>query len=472
MAHLSSVAVVVLAAGKGTRLRVATAKPLLSIHGQKLIDFPLQAGQVWAKDNQVAVDTFVVLGHQRETVQAYLQSRYSNLNYVIQTEQRGTGDAVKAYLAQNAAAATYAWTLIMCADTPLITPGVLAQLAQAALSRGEAVAATFMVDYPTGYGRIVRQGAGITAGSFKIVEEKDASAEQKQIKEVNAGLYLVPTAVLIERLAKVDDQNKAHEFYLTDIFTGTAGQAILIKDGATLLAGVHDMAQLSLADRELRLAKIKALQAQGVQIIDPASTYIEEEVSVAPECIIHPGVHLEGKTKIGKGTIIETGSILKNMLVEDNVVIKAYCYLEDSQICATAQVGPFAHLRPHSVVGPQAKVGNFVELKKATLREGAKVSHLSYVGDAEIGRRTNIGCGFITCNYDGANKHFTKIGDDCFIGSDSQMIAPVEIGDQCFVASGSTINKSMPANSFAISRGRQQTREGEADHFRAKKIDK
>ena len=229
------------------------------------------------------------------------------------------------------------------------------------------------------------------------------------------------------------------------------------------------MAQLSVAEKQLRLAKIKALQAQGVQIIEPDNTYIDEEVTVEAGTVIYPGAHLEGKTTIGAHTIIEAGCILKNMEVEAEVTIKAYSYLEDSKICATAQVGPFAHLRPHSVVGPAAKVGNFVELKKATLLEGAKVSHLSYVGDAEIGRRTNIGCGFITCNYDGANKHFTKIGDDCFIGSDSQMIAPVEVGDGSFVASGSTINKSIPPNSFAISRGRQQTREGEAEHFRAKK---
>ncbi|MBP5296615.1 MAG: bifunctional UDP-N-acetylglucosamine diphosphorylase/glucosamine-1-phosphate N-acetyltransferase GlmU, partial [Bacteriovoracaceae bacterium] len=452
-ADLGSIAVVVLAAGKGTRLKVATPKPLLALHGQRIIDFPLHAVQAWAAVTKVKMDITVVLGHQKAAVQTYLQSRYPDLHYVIQTEQRGTGDAVKSYLAQTPAAADYAWTLIMCADTPLIRPQVLAQLAQAAAEHGEAQAATFTLADPTGYGRIVRQGAGIKEGSFKIVEEKDASPTQKQIKEVNAGLYLVPTAVLIQRLAKIDDQNKAHEFYLTDIFTGTAGQAILIEDGATLLAGVNDMAQLSLAGKQLRMAKIKTLQAQGVEIIDPDNTYIEETVQVAAGAIIHPGVHLEGRTTIGANTIIEAGSILKNMEVEEQVVIKAYCYLEDSKICATAQVGPFAHLRPQSVVGPQAKVGNFVELKKATLLEGAKVSHLSYVGDAEIGRRTNIGCGFITCNYDGAHKHFTKIGDDCFIGSDSQMIAPVEIGDQCFVASGSTINKSMPPNSFAISRG-------------------
>jgi bifunctional UDP-N-acetylglucosamine pyrophosphorylase/glucosamine-1-phosphate N-acetyltransferase len=416
------------------------------------------------------VQVTAVLGHQKENMQAYLQTRYPALNYVIQHEQKGTADAVRAYFTQTPSALDFAWTLIMCADTPLINAEVLNTLWQAALGESSAaLAATFMVDDPSGYGRILREGAAIKQGSFKIVEEKDASPDQRLIKEVNAGLYLVDTKLLHTHLQQINDQNKAHEFYLTDIFDGQHGKAIPINNGMALLAGVNDMAQLATARAELRWQKIKSLQMAGVDIIDPATTYIDQEVEVEAEVVIHPGVHLEGKTVVKRGTVIEAGAVLKNMVVEEDVTIKAYCYLEDSRIMAKASVGPFAHLRPNSVVGPQAKVGNFVELKKATLLEGAKVSHLSYVGDAEIGRRTNIGCGFITCNYDGANKHFTKIGDDCFIGSDSQMIAPVELGDNCFVASGSTINKSMPANSFAISRGRQQTRVGEAEHFKAKK---
>jgi bifunctional UDP-N-acetylglucosamine pyrophosphorylase/glucosamine-1-phosphate N-acetyltransferase len=328
----------------------------------------------------------------------------------------------------------------------------------------DGVAASFIEKNPTGYGRIVRGEKG-----FHIVEEKDADDEIQKITEVNSGLYILKTSYVLKHLDKIDSNNKSGEFYLTDVFKGGLNvKAQCFQDGDVFL-GVNTLKQLESAEKALRCRKRNELRENGVRFIDSSHCYVDSDVEIGEGTVIYPNTFITGKTVIGKNVVIELGAQISNSIIEDEAKVLAYSILDGAHLHTRASAGPFARLRPGANIGPDAKIGNFVEIKKSVLDRGVKVSHLSYIGDAYIGEETNIGCGFITCNFDGVNKHITKIGKNSFIGSDSQTIAPVEIGDGCFVASSSTITKSMPDGSFAISRGQQVTKINMAKKFLKKK---
>lgn len=454
----------ILAAGQGTRLKMSCPKPLAPALGLCLVDYSLMALEHFYQRCDLEGHSVAVTGHQKEVVEEYLRSRYNaeRLSFAWQREQRGTADALRAYFSGHPAAKDYEYTAVICADTPLIGGEDLEKLYRYLIEHQlDAVAATFHAINPHGYGRIVRN----EDGGFHIVEEKDASAAQKAIKEVNSGLYIMRTSFILQNLDRVDCQNKSGEFYLTDLFQDDRLVAPVLFPHEETFIGVNTLGQLEQVTTLLRQAKCQALRAAGVRMLDASSLFIDWEVQVGASSVLYPNVILEGATRVGERVVIGAGSIITDSVINSDAEIKPYTVLEEAMVGIKASVGPFARLRPGADIGEKSKIGNFVEIKKSKLHHGVKVSHLSYVGDAEIGDETNIGCGFITCNYDGVNKHRTEIGKNCFIGSDSQTIAPVKIGDNCFVASSTTITQNLEDGDFAISRGKQITKAKMASRF-------
>ena len=455
------ISLVILAAGEGKRLRLNCPKPLAPLAGKKLIDFPVEASLGFLKDNNLTGKITLVLGHGIDLIKAHPKSEDSKIQYATQEKQLGTADAVRSYLQSYGESDQSDYTFVLCSDTPMISKKDLLKLYETIREKDfDAIAATFTAKNPFGYGRIIQTSKG-----FHIVEEKDADKEIKEIEEVNSGLYIFKSSFLKNEISSISNNNKSSEFYLTDIFSDDKNvKSLLFEDESTFL-GVNDLHQLQKAERIIKKKHMNELVENGVRFIDINHSYVDVSVEVGEGTCVYPNVFLEGKTVIGKNCIIEPGAIIRSSTLQDEVHIKAYSHLEDSIVKSMAVIGPYGRLRPGSDIGEGSKIGNFVEIKKSKLHQGVKVSHLSYVGDAEIGDETNIGCGFITCNYDGKNKHKTTIGKNTFIGSDSQTVAPVEIGNDCFVASASTINQSMPDGSFAISRTRQETKPGMAKKF-------
>lgn len=453
------ISVVILAAGKGTRLKMNVPKPLAPISDLTLIDFVIDSVKDFGQ-------LHFITGHQSDLVEEYIKGQWPNLqaDYVLQKEQLGTGHAVRTYFEQIPRAERFKYTIVACADTPLLTKEIFQDLIKEIKMDKDAVCATFTEENPTGYGRIVRGKKG-----FSIVEEKDASDELRKITEVNSGLYIFKTEYLKDHIFNLRSNNKAGEFYLTDTCQQDANVEALHFNDKDLFLGVNNLLQLSIADRKLRNRNMKMLLLEkGVRIIDMAHSYIYTQ-DCGEGSVIYPNVQIDSKSKIGKNVIIEAGCIINNSIIEDGVHLKAYTYLTDAIVRKEAKIGPMAQLRPGSDIGEGSKLGNFVEVKKSKLANNVSVSHLSYVGDAQIGAQVNIGCGFITCNYDGANKHETIIGEGSFIGSDCQMIAPITIGKEAYIGSGSTINKDVPDGAFAIARERQVTKEQMAKRFIKKK---
>ncbi|MGZ3788313.1 MAG: bifunctional UDP-N-acetylglucosamine diphosphorylase/glucosamine-1-phosphate N-acetyltransferase GlmU [Bacteriovorax sp.] len=463
-----TIGAVILAAGEGKRLKLNAPKPLAPCLDKKLIDFPIKELKKFFSQNKIDGKITAVIGHQRELVRAYVEKNYAEIAFAIQEKQLGTADALRSYFNSSDATKQFQYTLVICADTPVVSSielsAMLSLLQEESL---DGVAASFIENSPKGYGRIVRGAKG-----FHIIEEKDASDEIRKITEVNSGLYLLKTSYVLEHLREIDSNNKSGEFYLTDVFKDGYNVKAHCFPDADVFLGVNTLKQLEDAECALRERKKNELREAGVRFIDSNHCYIDSEVEIGEGTVVYPNTFLTGKTKIGRNVVIEMGVQITSSVVEDNAKVLAYSVLEAAHLRPKSSAGPFARLRPGADIGPEAKIGNFVEIKKSVLGANAKVSHLSYVGDAFIGEETNIGCGFITCNFDGVHKHVTKIGKNCFIGSDSQTIAPVEIGDDCFVASSSTITKSMPNGSFAISRGQQTTKEDMAKRFIKKKEDK
>lgn len=453
------IGIVLLAAGEGKRLKLSVPKPLAPLNDQKLIDYPIGAAKQFLKENKLDSAFSIVVGHKKEMVMDHLANR--EMEFPVQEQQLGTADALRSYFAGTKNSHDCQLTLVLCADTPLLTSDVLGELYQKLNNENlDAVAATFKAETPNNYGKIIRAEKG-----FRIVEEKDATEEQRKINEVNSGLYLFKTSFITEGLKKIDSNNKAGEFYLTDVFQEGANVDALCFEDQNLFLGVNNLQQLEEARSILNRKKVDSLMGEGVVIIDPATVYIQESVQVGKDTIIYPNTFLMGNTEIGSGCTIEPGCIIKDSKVSDRVTLKAYSHLEKTQVGSECAIGPYARLRPGTILGENTKIGNFVETKNSVLDKGVAVSHLSYVGDAEIGEDTNIGCGFITCNYDGEQKHKTTIGKGVFIGSDTQMIAPITIGDQSYVGSGSTINKDVPEKAFAIARGRQENKPNLAQRF-------
>ncbi len=381
------------------------------------------------------------------------------MRFVVQEPQLGTGHALlQALPGLDGAKGDI---LLLYGDVPLLSAATVAALL--ARHRDDQAAATVLtaeVDQPFGYGRIVRQDGAIA----RIVEERDATPAERALKEINAGIYVLALEPLPEAMAALAPQNAQGEYYLPDLIgiyrRRGLGVSTLTVRSADEIRGINSRRELAEVSRLVRNAKNEELLAAGVTLIDPATTYVEADVEVGADTVIHPNVYLEGRTVIGAACEIHAGTRLVNATVGDRVTIRNYCVITDSTVESDAVLGPFAHLRPGSVVRSEAHVGNFVELKKATLGRKSKASHLTYLGDATIGDNVNIGAGTITCNYDGKLKHQTVIGDGAFIGSDSQLIAPVTVGKGAYVAAGSSITDDVPDEALAITRGRQVNKEG------------
>jgi bifunctional UDP-N-acetylglucosamine pyrophosphorylase / glucosamine-1-phosphate N-acetyltransferase len=462
---MDAIAAVVLAAGKGTRMKSDRAKVLHQACGRPLAYYPIRAA--FALDCAPVV---AVVGYQAELVEQELSQLFPGapLAYALQKEQLGTGHAVLSAQAalKQAGFADRGSVLLLCGDTPLVTAETLQRLVRARQDSRSPLAfiTTRPVD-PKGYGRVLRNAKGAPE---RIVEEKDASPAEKKIGEVNAGIYLVDAAFLFKALGQANRNNAQGEYYLTDIVSAASAAAregrapwpTTIEASEEEVSGVNDRAQLAWSAARLRERRLSALMREGVSVIDPAVTYVDEGVEIGPDTVLEPMVSLRGKTRLGRGVEIGQGCVLVDMEVADGARILPYSHLTASTVGKGAIVGPFARLRPGAQVCEQAHVGNFVELKKTVLGKGSKANHLSYLGDAVIGQGVNVGAGTITCNYDGKKKHVTTIEDGAFIGSDTQLIAPVTVHAGAYVGSGTTVREDVPAGSLAVSAGQQRNIEG------------
>ena len=453
--------VVILAAGKGTRMRSERSKVLHRLAGRPLVDYVMGAA---ARVDPATVT--VVVGHQADSVRDALKGR---CGFVTQEPQIGTGHAL--LQAEAALEGATGDLLLLSGDVPLLSGETLSRLVER--HRGTSAAATVltarMAD-PHGYGRIVRDGGAIA----RIVEHRDASEAERAIDEINSGIYVFDLAPLFDALRQIGSSNAQGEYYLPDLVALYRGRGLTVETmtlpNADEIRGVNSRSELAALSRDERRRTCEKLMAAGVTIEDPAATYIDSTVEIAPDAIIHPNVYLEGATRIGARSEIHSGSRLVNAVIADDVLVRNHCVIVDSSVEAKATIGPFAHLRPESSIGPGAHVGNFVELKKTTMGEGAKANHLAYLGDATIGKSVNVGAGTITCNYDGEKKHQTVVEDGAFIGSDTQLVAPVRVGKGAYVAAGSSIVEDVPAGALAIARGRQVNKEGwAADKSRQKR---
>ncbi len=449
----SQIHVVILAVGKGTRMKSERPKVLHEVLGRPMLSLVLDTARTLSPASLV-----VVLGHKAENVRA-AYARDASVTFVDQEPQLGTGHAlIQALPALGGASGDL---LLLYGDVPLLKPATLAALlARHREDRAAATVLTAKTSQPFGYGRIVRERGAIA----RIVEERDATPEERAIGEINAGIYALALEPLAEAMAALSPANAQGEYYLTDLVgiyrRRGLGVSTLTLASADELLGVNSRRELAEVSRIVRTEKIDALMAAGVTVIDPATTYVESDVTVGPDTVLHPNVYIEGHTTIGAACDIQAGSRLVNATVGDRVTIRNYCIITDSVIASDAVLGPFAHLRPGSDVGAEAHIGNFVELKKTRFGSRSKASHLSYLGDATVGEDVNIGAGTITCNYDGVKKHPTVIGDGAFIGSDSQLIAPVTIGPGAYVGAGSSITRDVPGGALAIARGKQENKEG------------
>lgn len=478
-----SSAFLILAAGLGKRMKSTLPKVLHEVCGEPMLVALLRS----VATADAAAEIGVIVGHGREKVEDAVRAAIAadarlaklRVEFLLQAEQRGTGHAVGAAMATawgNRRVAARQPVVILPGDSPLIPPALVEAMGAPLEKSSVLRLLTCVLPDPKGYGRIVRAGGKAAGAVLRIVEEKDASAKERAIGEVGASIYAFDSDFLATTLPKLTTKNAQGEYYLTDL-VGLAAKAK--KRIATLawtnpedVRGVNDLWELSLAERALQLRIVEAHARNGVRFLDPWSVAVEAGVKIGDGVRIHRGVVLRGETTIGDGADIGSNAVLRSCRVGANVEIKAGCYAQDSIIEAGAKVGPYAHLRPGSRVGREAKIGNFVELKQAAIGEKTSIAHLSYVGDARIGARVNVGCGFITCNFDGrtkngSRKHVTVIEDDCFIGSDVQTIAPVTIGRGAYVASGSTITRDVEPEALAIARSRQENRPGYAKRLRA-----
>lgn len=468
------VGVIIMAAGLGKRMQSKVVKVLHPVAGRPMVLYAVELGRQFG-DRGVAV----VVGHQGDRVRAVLEAQSRGpagrppLHIVLQEKQLGTGDAVRQACpvfvsAQGSTPLTF---LILNGDTPLLTKETVEELLRVHRQDGATVTLlTAVLDDPTGYGRVVRaefeQGARSLRNQavLRIVEDRDATPAEAALREINVGTYVVEGSFLFEALDQIRPQNAQGEYYLTDIVGLAVAQgrpvaAVQLQEAAEGL-GVNTRAQLAEAERTIRERIRAAWLEAGVTMKDPATTWIDADVRLGRDTVLYPHVTLEGQTRIGEDCVIRSHARLTDCVVGDRVEILDSCVLRESQVEDEAHLGPFAHLRPGTVVRRQAKVGNFVEIKKAELGEGSKANHLSYLGDAVIGKGVNIGAGTITCNYDGVKKYQTVIENDVFVGSDTQLVAPVRIGRGALIAAGTTVTQDVPPNALAIGRASQVNRPG------------
>ncbi|MSO30104.1 MAG: bifunctional UDP-N-acetylglucosamine diphosphorylase/glucosamine-1-phosphate N-acetyltransferase GlmU [Acidobacteria bacterium] len=450
---MTKVHVAILAAGQGTRMKSALPKVLHRVAGKPMIDYALRL----ARGLDPATITLIV-GHRAALVRTHL-GEHDSLQFALQEPQLGTAHAL--LQAEGGLAGRSGTLVLLSGDVPFLGSLTLARLIATHSAAGAAATVvTALVDRPYGYGRVVRTKGRLT----RIVEERDASPAERAIREINAGVYAFDLAPLWDALRGIASQNAQGEYYLTDLIAAYRRRKLpletLLVENPQEIRGINSRSELAEVSRIVRQQKNEEVMASGVTLVDPASTYIEDDVEIGADTVIHPGVILEGRTRIGSACEIHANVRISGSVVGDRVTVNNFCVIVGAQVADGASVGPFAHLRPDTTVGAGARVGNFVELKKTSLGPGSKVSHLSYIGDATIGAHVNVGAGTITCNYDGTRKHETVIDDDAFIGSDTQLIAPVRVGKGAYVGAGSSITKDVPPGALGIGRARQTNIEG------------
>jgi bifunctional UDP-N-acetylglucosamine pyrophosphorylase / glucosamine-1-phosphate N-acetyltransferase len=456
------VAIAIMAAGKGTRLKSRLPKVLHEVGGKPLLAHVIAAAARVVPPG----DIFAIIGHEADRVRAAFSP--TEVNFVVQSEQRGTGHAL---MVARDALSSYDHVVVLSGDAPQITPQTIAQLLNFHLDKGAAMTLlSAELNPPTGYGRVLRRnsrGAEVLA----IVEEKSATPAQKKLREINAGFYVFDVQQLFSHIGRLSVNNTHAEYYLTDM------AEVLRKDGelvvvwktedATEILGANTRAELVQIDRGMRMRKCQQLMAGGVTIFYPETCVIDSDVEINADTVVEPFVQILGHSKIGVDCRIRSYSVIRDSEIADGVLVRPGCILEGARVERNAILGPYSHLRPESEIGEGAHVGNFVETKKIKLGKGSKANHLTYLGDAKIGAGVNIGAGTITCNYDGVNKNVTVIEDGVFIGSDSTLVAPVRVGKGAYVGAASCITDDVPEEALAIGRSRQVMKEGWA---RAKRV--
>jgi bifunctional UDP-N-acetylglucosamine pyrophosphorylase/glucosamine-1-phosphate N-acetyltransferase len=451
---LNNIATIILAAGKGTRMKSDLAKVLHPLLGQPMLFYTIDLSL-----NEIKADqTIVVVGHQADQIEERFKD--SRIKFVRQDEQLGTGHAVLQVLpALHGFAGT---VLILCGDVPLVRTETLRSFIDTFRGNDSTLAVlTAVLKDSFGYGRIIRGDEGWLE---RIVEEKDASEEERLIREINTGIYCVRASFLKEGLKEIGKENAQGEYYLTDLVEvarrrGLRCSAHIVSNPVEVM-GINTRIDLATATEVLRLEKIKELMLSGVTIIDPKATYIDRTVAIGKDTTLYPNCTLQGNTRIGERCVIEPNSIISNAEIGNNVTIRSCSVITESRAEDGAIIGPFSHLRPQSEVKAKAKIGNFVEVKKSIIGKGSKANHLAYIGDALVGKEVNIGAGTITCNYDGFEKHPTVIGDRVFVGSNVELVAPVTVGKQSSIAAGTTVTKDVPEGALAVSRVKQKNIRG------------
>jgi bifunctional UDP-N-acetylglucosamine pyrophosphorylase/glucosamine-1-phosphate N-acetyltransferase len=449
---MTEMAAVILAAGEGKRMKSTRPKLLHRVGGRPLLWFPLDLAR-----RLECARTVLVVGHGREQVTEAAQAMPGGdrIAFAVQEQQRGTGDAVIAAL--PSLKGHKGSLLILSGDVPLIEKRSITRLRRAFERSGGTLAfLSFRPADLTGYGRVVREDGRPVA----IREDRDCSREEKRIEEVNAGIYLTDIGFLRRAIKRLTTDNAQGELYLTDLVELAAArrEVAAVEASAEEVGGVNDRVDLARIEAVLRMRTALKLMRAGVTIRQPGTVHVDLEVTVGADTELGPGVQLRGRTKVGRGCTIDTGAVIADSTIKDGAAVHAYSVIEQAVVGREAQVGPLGRLRPGAVLGRGAKVGNFVEVKNTLLGAGSKANHLAYLGDGDIGERVNVGAGTIFCNYDGFMKHRTVLEDEVFIGSDSQLVAPVTVGRAAYVASGSTVTKDVPADALAIARAKQENK--------------
>ncbi len=462
---MNELCTVILAAGQGTRMRSKLPKVAHPVAGLPMIAYVVEACRALQ-----AKRTLVIVGYQAERVREALAGEA--IEFVLQQEQRGTGHAL--LQAEQALSGFDGDLLVLPGDTPLLTSRTLEEMVQAhRQARAHATVLTAEVREPHGYGRVVRDEAG---NLLRIVEEPEATPQEREIQEINTSVYSFAAVPLFEALRAIRPSAVKGELYLPDVIAllrerGDRVQAHRATDSEEV-RGVNSRAELAEVHRLLWRRSAARLLTDGVTLLDPASAYVGPLVSVGPDSVLYPNVLLEGRTVIGEGATIHSGCRVRDSKIGDGTVVLDGCIIQESEVGERCQIGPYAHLRPQATLKSKVKVGNFVEVKKSLIGEGSKVPHLTYIGDTSMGERVNIGAGTITCNYDGFAKHRTVIEDDVFVGSNTNLVAPVSVGRGAIIAAGSTITEDVPADALAFGRAHQVSKAGRAAAIRAKQREK